>query len=126
MSNYKWPWGYEGLVKGIDPKIKWVYVVSDNDYQGDSLAIGRKGKKFCRIVIGWGSCSGCDAYQAAEGNAVELEKLKKDLARNILWFTTRAKLSNSLRIESTSSFASGVFKQALADDLEMPKGEDKP
>ncbi len=123
--NYKWPWGYEALVKQIDPKIKWVYVVSDEDYQGDSLAIGHSGTKFCRIVIGWGSCSGCDAYQAAEGNSADLEKLKNDLARNILWFPSRAKLFESLRIESAISFAKEVFKQAVIDDLKMPKGAEK-
>lgn len=59
--------------------------VSDDDYQGDSRLLIRDESRFGYLRFGWGSCSGCDALQAAEGNLGELTQLRDDMAGSVHW-----------------------------------------
>lgn len=57
-------------------------------YQGDSGALIRDSKnQFYYVQWGWGSCSGCDALQAAEGSDIELAELATDMKRSIMPIT---------------------------------------
>jgi hypothetical protein len=60
-----------------------LHQVDDNDYQGDSRVLVRDYHRYGLLFFGWGSCSGCDALQAAEGNPAELATLRADLRRKI-------------------------------------------
>jgi hypothetical protein len=64
----------------------------DNDYQGDSRALVRDDHRYGLLFFGLGSCSGCDALQAAEGNPTELAILRDDLRRKIHWEDSAADL----------------------------------
>ena len=45
---------------------------NDNDYQGDSILIGKDGYgQYYYCEWGWGSCSGCDMMQAESDNDTE-------------------------------------------------------
>lgn len=57
----------------------------DDDYQGDSFALVRDGDRWGWLTFGWGSCSGCDALQAAEGDEEELSELREQLIVSIVW-----------------------------------------
>ena len=59
--------------------------VDDNDFQGDSRVLVRDYHRYVLLFFGWGSCSGCDALQAAEGNEAEMAALRDDLRRSIHW-----------------------------------------
>ena len=50
---------------------------SDNDYQGDSIALYKNGDTYYFIQWGWGSCSGCDALQAAN-DATDIAEMVLD------------------------------------------------
>jgi len=63
----------------------------DRDYQGDTFAIVKKNDQLGFLQFGWGSCSGCDALQAAH----TLEKvgmLASDIESGVHWFNTGAEL----------------------------------
>jgi len=58
---------------------------SDSDYQGDSLYLIEKDGKYGIVTFGWGSCSGCDALQAANSQQ-DINDLQDDLESGIKWF----------------------------------------
>lgn len=57
----------------------------DNDYQGDSRYLIQTAGKIGFLVIGWGSCSGCDALQACS-NDHDLRELVDSLWSQVKWF----------------------------------------
>lgn len=59
--------------------------VDDSDYEGDSWLLVSDGTRFGVLMFGWGSCSGCDALQAAYGDRAALAELRADLARSVHW-----------------------------------------
>jgi hypothetical protein len=59
----------------------------DNDYQGDSYYLMKKGRLYGILIFGWGSCGGCDALEAAHGNRAEITQLRDDLWESIVWMT---------------------------------------
>lgn len=62
-------------------------VVSDNDYQGDTRVLLRDGNRYGVLVIGFGSCSGCDALQACT-TFEDVDRLIDDLEADVHWFDT--------------------------------------
>ena len=58
--------------------------VDDDDYQGDSRVLYEDGDRVGFLKFGWGSCSGCDALQAAETIA-EVDALIAELRGQIQW-----------------------------------------
>lgn len=58
---------------------------SDEDYSGSTFALLRSGARFGYLEFGWGSCSGCDAAEAAESYA-DWKSLFESLRDGILWF----------------------------------------
>lgn len=79
-------YGYEGLVDSFGVEI--VFDEHDDDYQGDSFYLLKDAEgRYGFLNFGWGSCSGCDAYQDAEvegGNALEV--LRDELWESVNWF----------------------------------------
>lgn len=68
-----------------------VIEASDNDYQGDTYAILRRGTEYGYLEFGWGSCSGCDALEACDSDE-EMADLANQLAASVVWQKDRAAL----------------------------------
>jgi hypothetical protein len=85
--------GYEDLVASMefDALIAWH---DQRDYQGDTWVLARRGGRFAFLNFSWGSCSGCDALEAAGGSIKELTELRNRLYGQIRWFETEAELWN--------------------------------
>lgn len=70
------------------PIIEWCGDVKvrhdENDYQGDTIALLKKGNTYGILQFGWGSCSGCDALQACDTEE-ETEELARGMAASIEW-----------------------------------------
>jgi hypothetical protein len=66
------------------------------DYQGDTLVVFRDGSRFGFLVFGWGSCSHCDALQSC-GTVAEVEELRTELDRGIIWHESAAELARFMR-----------------------------
>ncbi len=82
---------YENLIESLGVRI--LLQEDDDDYQGDSyLIVGLPdGWPVGFLTFGWGSCSGCDALQAADTHA-DLDELRDELASQIHWEETPGKL----------------------------------
>lgn len=74
--------GYRGLV---ERRFTVLAEEEFGDYQGDILfvVLDPQTNQLGVIVTGYGSCSGCDAYQAAEDSAAELNELAAELHRSV-------------------------------------------
>lgn len=59
----------------------------EGSYQGDSILLvsDNDSDRYGVLVFGWGSCSGCDAYEAAWGDEDALNELGDHLAQQIVW-----------------------------------------
>lgn len=57
-----------------------------NDYQGDTWALLRRGDEWGYLCFGWGSCSGCDALQACD-NVADLQCLADEIEARVTWRT---------------------------------------
>lgn len=106
--------GYENLIAtgGVDV----VDSVYSGDYQGDLFMIVERDGKYGYAVTGYGSCSGCDAYEASRDDDVfympyetrwdmsleeiiaakpegALAKLREALLSSITWVDNKADLA---------------------------------
>lgn len=80
------PCNYNPLLESLGHEI--LVQVDDSAYQGDSrLLLRRDDGKIGYLNFGWGSCSGCDALQAAETYA-QIDKLRDEIAAGVQWFDT--------------------------------------
>lgn len=80
---YSPPMSYDEIVATQGEILKdWVM----GDWQGDYIYLLKKDDKYSAVVIGYGSCSGCDALQACD-NDEDFEALKQDVLRTIVWVT---------------------------------------
>lgn len=80
------PYDYDPIIKSFGEVL---VQVDDDDYQGDTRVLLRKGSRFGFLVFGWGSCCGCDALQACDSYQ-EVDELIDDLENDIKWFDTLA------------------------------------
>lgn len=94
LGEYEW-FNYERLVESIGHEV--LLQADIGDYQGDSLILLKDGERYGLLSFGWGSCSGCDALQAANGNAGELEKLRQELVAGIVWRGSRNEMIDFLK-----------------------------
>ena len=99
---------YTYLLKSITDKIDWIIEAGDKDYQGDIYYVGKdKSDRYYLLVQGYGSCSGCDAYQSAESicehdkNLESLNELQEDMKRNIRQFENLEEFKIYLESEET-------------------------
>ena len=61
MRHYATIPEWEDLVQDLGPKV--VAMSERNDYQGDYFVLLRDGNDWGWLVIGYGSCSGCDELE---------------------------------------------------------------
>lgn len=82
-------WGYAYNYGPIIESLGTVVVqVDDEDYQGDTRVLLRRGdEEWGHVIIGWGSCSGCDALQACSSWS-EVRDLREQIANSVRWFAS--------------------------------------
>lgn len=107
---------YYEMVTNWDYKI--VATECFGDYQGDEVYIleDKHSDKVGLAVIGYGSCGGCDALEAAYGNANELRALSQDLYNNVVWFDDYASFEafvNSEKVETQWYWYEEEMKQFI-------------
>lgn len=76
---------YETLVKCINTKIDW-HILTTGSYQGDYWYFAQYNNKIYFVNIGYGSCSGCDAFQASQHDINDLIELQDNIKRDIREF----------------------------------------
>jgi hypothetical protein len=92
--NQDWD-NYGYILKSISDKVNWFIEGGYKDYQGEIYWLGKDNDGFYYFVnTGYGSCSGCDSYQAAEGNIQELEEIRQGLKRDIKQFESLEEFKN--------------------------------
>lgn len=74
-------------------------VVSDADYQGDMRVLLRSDSAYGFVVIGFGSCSGCDALQACT-TFEDVDRLIDQIELDIHWFNTLAEAQTYVALDS--------------------------
>lgn len=89
MSYYYPPTYGEGLKSLGFEILEWVTFGS---YQGDYAVILKKDETLGFVVIGYGSCSGCDALEACDSDK-EYRELLQSVIQNIHWGTQEELLS---------------------------------
>lgn len=78
---------YHELIE--DRAIKILLDTEDNDYQGNSFLLVQRvppTRDLGFLSYGWGSCSGCDALEAAYGDPQALAELGDELVAGTRWF----------------------------------------
>jgi hypothetical protein len=63
---------------------------SEADYQGHASFLAKRGKKYCFYEWWYGSCSGCDGWEASEQTDEQIEAEMRDTA---MWFTDKKELA---------------------------------
>jgi hypothetical protein len=86
-------YGYQPIIDALGTA---VVQVDDDDYQGDTRVIFKKGKEYGYLKFGWGSCSGCDALQACD-SIEEVQKLVDELQEQVKWFDSLEELQKFFR-----------------------------
>ena len=80
---YSAPMSYYEIVATQGEILKdWII----GDWQGDYVYLLKNGDKYAFTVIGYGSCSGCDALEGCE-NDEEFNRLKESIINGIVWGT---------------------------------------
>lgn len=80
---YSAPMGYDGIIATQGEILKdWII----GDYQGDYVYLVKNNDKYAFTVVGYGSCSGCDALEACE-NDEDFNRLKESIINDIVWGT---------------------------------------
>jgi hypothetical protein len=83
------PVDYDELIDSLEVRV--VLRVDDNDYEGDTRLLLTDGQRWGLLTFGWGSCSGCDAFQACTTLA-EFVQLQHQLWNDIHWEPSAAEL----------------------------------
>lgn len=95
---------YDDLITSME--IEVLHTLEDSGYQGDTFALVRENGRLGYLQFGWGSCSGCDALQAAHGYGdfskneeviKEVHELRDRLYQSIRWFDTPAECAKYMR-----------------------------
>lgn len=68
---------------------------SESGYQGHVSFLAKKGRKYCFYEWWYGSCSGCDGWEAAGLSNDEINKEMRDTA---LWMKSEKELLNWLQM----------------------------
>lgn len=72
--------------------------VSDDDYDGDTRYALRGPLGYGLLVNGWGSCSGCDAFQAVKYDGEgTMDELQASMLGAIEWFDSLSGLKERVR-----------------------------
>ncbi len=79
----RWGYSYNELIATLGVDV--VLQVDDHDYQGDTRLLVRSGDQWGVLIFGWGSCSGCDALEAAGTDLAAVTAIRDGMARSIHW-----------------------------------------
>lgn len=74
---------YQSLIEECGIRILIENVIGS--YDGDLLFFVKRARKFGFVVVGYGSCSGCDSYEAAMDDD-SLAELGDEIVGAIQWF----------------------------------------
>jgi|JI9StandDraft_1071089.scaffolds.fasta_scaffold16445_2 hypothetical protein len=77
--------GYDDLINSME--LTTLVEGMDHDYQGDSYYLFENDGQYGLLIFGWGSCSGCDALEAAYNDYDQIVALRDDLWNSIQWMT---------------------------------------
>lgn len=75
--------GYDDLILSLGIDIVGSLVLGS--YQGDTIYLVKEGPYYGYLVNGYGSCSGCDSFEASRDSAKDLTELRDVLENNIQW-----------------------------------------
>lgn len=92
---------YDDLIESMD--VERLVEVTDQNYQGDTRLLLKKGDRYGYLCFGWGSCSGCDALEAIDGYkytgngyeylvTAEHYELRDQLYNQIVWKDSREEM----------------------------------
>lgn len=96
--------------------------VDEDDYQGDTLALVKRAGEFGVVVFGWGSCSGCDALQAAN-SWVDVAELRNSIFRDTKWASSLDEVVAYLgALESRQFVGEAVWEDFTQKVVELRKG----
>lgn len=104
--------------------------LKDGDYSGDAYFYLRTTEGLLGVaIIGYGSCSGCDALQACEDNKT-LRSLARDILNSIFFFNTKEELLAWLKDESVQclkyySYCDGHGKFIALIEATMSKPDER-
>lgn len=104
-SYYFWPpYDYDPMVHHLGDIIA---SGSSGDYQGDYLYVlkNRKDGRFGFLLVGYGSCSGCDALQGCD-SWEDVLKLYEYIANGVTWYNSADDLLESFDEKDDNRFFS--------------------
>lgn len=75
------PYDYDPVLKSLG---KIVLKSDEGYYEGDYLYLLKADRGWGFVIVGYGSCSGCDALQGAR-SWDDVQKLADDIERDVVW-----------------------------------------
>lgn len=98
MAKYT---SYDDMINHMCDEI--LFEENTGEYQGDLYYVLRQGDQYGLAIIGYGSCSGCDAYKACVSDE-DFETLFDNIRNSIRWFPDhKSMLTYILNDENKSS-----------------------
>lgn len=110
--------GYEYLLRGINIDVNWTIICYAGNYQGELYCLGESKGLFYYVNTGYGSCSGCDWYQAKEDKLDGLQEVQDGLKLKIREFNSLNDFLEWFKGEYTDSWCeeeSNEFLSKIAD-----------
>jgi len=95
--------------------------VEDEDYQGDTWVLYKRGTRYGRLEFGWGSCSGCDVLQAC-GSLDEIDQLINELYNSIEWFDDASIALKYFKEHNADENVGGNDKEFTEKAIELLEG----
>lgn len=85
-DNLPWP-GYTPIINALGEVVCRVEIPDCGGYHGDTqvLLYDKITDKYGYFLLGWGSCSGCDALLRCESYE-EVDELIESISQSIRWF----------------------------------------
>lgn len=126
---------YDEIIKpwGLTVLHEW----DQDDYQGSSVVIFQKGRRYGFLEYSWGSCSGCDSLEAACGDKGAIAELSDSLKDSIKWFNNRESLvahldsyitkerADNFCCDRTKATALEEIAKQIASSRSLKKGQTK-
>ena len=79
---------------------KWPFELAaawdEDEYAGSSVCVFINGRRFGLLFYSWGSCAGCDAYQACDDEKAIVE-LSESMQKEIKWFDSKELMVEALQ-----------------------------
>ena len=85
MNGTEWFYTDDTYTTLVEKKADILVECTLGSYQGDMLFLLRSGDQFGFLVVGFGSCSGCDSLEACESQEA-VDYLAESIYDGIKWF----------------------------------------